>query len=60
MSRTLITSIAATALAVALMLWSAGDYRKVMAFAVVPACLAVIVLAFYVREPDRARSAHDL
>ena len=44
-------------LAVALMLWSAGDYRRVMAFAVVPACLAVIVLAFYVREPDRARSA---
>jgi MFS family permease len=42
------------ALAVVLMVWLAGDIRMVMAVAVVPAVITVILLVVYVREPDRA------
>ena len=43
-------------LAVALMIWLASDIRKVMWFAVVPAFIAVALLLFYVREPERAHA----
>ena len=38
-------------LAVLLMIWLAGDIRRVMWFAVIPALLSVAVLMLYVREP---------
>jgi MFS family permease len=44
-------------LAVALMWWLADDIRTVLWFAIVPAFLAVVLLAVAVREPDTA--AHD-
>jgi MFS family permease len=43
-------------LAVAFMMWFANDIRTVMWVAVVPAFLAVALLALYVREPARART----
>jgi predicted MFS family arabinose efflux permease len=43
-------------LAVALMIWFANEIRTVMWFAVVPAFIAVALLLFYVREPERARA----
>jgi MFS family permease len=45
------------ALAVALMIWFAGDIRKVMWFAVLPAFITVALLMAYVREPERAHAA---
>jgi MFS family permease len=47
------------ALAVVLMLWTAGDIRAVFWLAVVPAWLAVLVLAFGVREPKRETPPRD-
>lgn len=44
-------------LAVVLMLWFANDIRKVMAFAIVPAVIAVALLVVYVREPAQTRAA---
>jgi nitrate/nitrite transporter NarK len=41
-------------LAVAFMVWFANDIRSVMWVAVVPAFVAVALLALYVREPPRA------
>ena len=41
-------------LAVAFMVWFADDIRSVMWVAVVPAFVAVALLALYVREPQRA------
>jgi MFS family permease len=40
-------------LAMALMIWLAGDIRIVMWFAVVPAFITVALLLVYVREPER-------
>jgi MFS family permease len=40
-------------LAMALMIWFAGDIRIVMWFAVVPAFMTVALLLVYVREPER-------
>ena len=40
-------------LAVALMVWLAGDVRTVMWFAVPPALITVLLLLVYVREPER-------
>jgi len=40
-------------LAIALMVWLAGDVRAVLWFAVPPAAIAVLVLAFLVAEPER-------
>lgn len=45
------------AMAAALMIWFAGNIRKVMWFAVVPAFLTVAVLMIYVREPERPHAA---
>ncbi len=42
-------------LAVVFMIWFANDISAVMWIAVVPAFVAVAVLAFYVREPERAQ-----
>ena len=42
------------ALAIALMIWFADDIRTVMWFAVVPACVTVVLLLVYVRDPDRS------
>ena len=44
-------------LAVLLMIWLANDIRSVLWIAVVPAFIAVAVLLFYVREPERKKSA---
>jgi len=44
-------------LAVVFMLWLANNIRAVMWLAVVPAFLAVAVLAIYVREPERGPAA---
>jgi len=41
-------------LAVLLMIWLANDIRAVLWVAVVPAFIAVALLFFYVREPERA------
>jgi len=41
--------------AVGLMVWLAGDIRMVMWFAVPPAFIAVALLLFYIREPERAQ-----
>jgi MFS family permease len=41
-------------LALLLMLWLANDIRSVMWIAVIPAFIAVALLVFYVREPERA------
>lgn len=46
-------------LAVVLMLWTAGDIRAVFWIAVIPAWLAVLVLAFGVHEPKRAAPPRD-
>jgi MFS family permease len=43
-------------LAIGLMLIFAGDFRTVFWFAVIPAAIAVLLLAFGVKEPDRAAS----
>jgi MFS family permease len=43
-------------LAVLFMAWFAGNLKATMWVAVVPGFLAVAVLAFYVREPERARA----
>jgi len=40
-------------LAVALMVWLAGDVRTVMWFAVPPALITVLLLLVYIREPER-------
>ena len=40
-------------LAIALMAWTAGNYRQVFWFAVAPAFVAVALLVFFVREPAR-------
>jgi MFS family permease len=40
-------------LAVAFMIWFVNDIRKVMWIAVLPAFIAVALLFFYVREPER-------
>lgn len=47
-------------LAVGLMLWLANDIRAVMWLAVVPAFIAVALLATYVREPERAVAGSSL
>ncbi|HUU71275.1 MAG TPA: MFS transporter [Burkholderiales bacterium] len=44
-------------LAVALMIWLANDIRLVMWLAVIPACIAVMLLMVYVREPERTPQA---
>jgi MFS family permease len=41
------------ALAVVFMLWFAGDIRRVLWVAIVPAVLAVVVLWMFVREPEQ-------
>lgn len=41
-------------LAVTLMIGVAGEIRTVMWLAVVPACITVVLLLVYVREPDRS------
>jgi MFS family permease len=43
-------------LALALMIWLANEIRTALWFAVPPAFMAVAVLVFYVREPDRKRA----
>jgi MFS family permease len=43
-------------LAVVFMVWFAGNLEATMWVAVVPGFLAVAVLAFYVREPERAQA----
>ncbi len=43
-------------LAIGLMLIFAGDFRTVFWFAVIPAAIAVLLLVFGVKEPDRAAS----
>ena len=43
-------------LAVLLMIWLANDIRMVMWIAVVPAFIAVALLVFYVREPERTKT----
>jgi MFS family permease len=43
-------------LALLLMLWLANNIRAVMWIAVVPAFIAVALLVFYVREPERAHA----
>ena len=43
-------------LAIGLMLIFAGDFRTVFWFAVIPAVIAVLLLAFGVKEPDRTAS----
>src|SRR5574340_1011881 len=43
-------------LAVAFMIWLADDIRAVMWIAVVPAFIAVALLAIYVREPESGRA----
>ncbi len=44
-------------LAIALMLWLAGDIRAVLWFAVLPGVIAVAILVFAVREPERVGAA---
>lgn len=44
-------------LAMVLMLWLAGDIRKVLWFAVIPALVTVALLYFYVREPEHGDDA---
>jgi MFS family permease len=44
-------------MAVALMMWLANDIRTVMWFAVLPAFIAVALLAAYVRDPERATAS---
>jgi MFS family permease len=44
-------------LAVGFMIWLAGDIRKVMWVAVVPAVVTVVLLLVYVREPERPPAA---
>jgi MFS family permease len=41
-------------LAVGFMIWLAGDIRRVMWVAVVPAVITVVLLLVYVREPERS------
>jgi MFS family permease len=48
-----IGSLTGPLLAVACMVWLLGDIRTVMWIAAIPACIAVIVLIVYVREPER-------
>jgi MFS family permease len=43
-------------LAIVLMILFAGDFRTVFWFAVIPAAIAVLLLAFGVKEPDRVAS----
>jgi len=43
-------------LAVLLMIWLANDIRTVLWVAVVPAFIAVALLLFYVREPERTKA----
>ena len=54
-------AVVGPALAVALMWWLADDIRAVLWFALVPAFLAVVLLAVAVREPETpARDSHPL
>lgn len=46
-------------LAVLLMIWLAGDIKSVMWVAVVPAFISVILLAVYVREPERPQASAE-
>jgi MFS family permease len=50
-------AVAGPALAIAAMLWFAGNFREVFWLAVVPAVASVALLAFGVREPARAPGA---
>lgn len=52
-------ALAGPGLAVILMLWTAGDIRMVFWIAVIPAWLAVLVLAFGVHEPKRTAPEPD-
>lgn len=45
------------ALAILLMFLLAGDMRKVFAFSIIPAVIAVIILAVWVKEPARRATA---
>jgi MFS family permease len=47
------------ALAILLMVLLAGDMRKVFAFSIIPAVIAVIILAVWVKEPARREAAKD-
>jgi MFS family permease len=49
-----IGSLTGPLLAIACMVWLLGDIRTVMWIAAIPACIAVIVLIVYVREPERS------
>jgi MFS family permease len=52
-----IGAVAGPLLAIALMLWLAGDIRAVLWFAVLPGVIAVAILVFAVREPERVGAA---